>query len=111
MAASPEHPRPPRHGPAETREQTTLAWERTALLLLAVSAAIIRHTWSTLGLAAFVPAVLFALVAQWVLAEGWRRYDDDRTSPRYRSIGGPTLALAAAAAVAAALELVDLMLR
>ena len=49
------------------------------------------------------------MVAIWVLAEGWRRYDDDRASPRYRSIGGPTLALAAATAAAAGVEIVFLV--
>jgi len=104
-------PQAPPHGPGETPEQTTLSWERTALTLLAVSAAVTRKTWSELGVVALVPLALFVLVALWVLGEGWRRYDDDRSSLRYRPIGGPTLTLAMATGAAAVVELVALVLR
>ena len=92
--------------------KTTLAWERTAMALLVVAVATARHTWSLLGGAALVPVAGLTIIVLWVLAEGWRRYDDDRRDRRhYRAIGGPTFVLAATTALVAATELVHLIAR
>ncbi|MBC9734088.1 hypothetical protein [Nocardioides marmotae] len=51
------------------------------------------------------------LLSVWVVAEGWRRYDDDRDSRVYRPIGGPTFVLVLAAAAAAVTQVVALAVR
>lgn len=97
--------------PVPSDERTTLSWERTALSLFAVLAAVAKHTWSSLGLAALLPLVPLALLSIWVLIEGWRRYDDDRYYRVYRAIGGPTFAMALTTALAAGLEMAHLFAR
>lgn len=90
-------------------ERTTLAWERTAMTLVAVIAGTAAHTWSLLGPVALLPLIPLTLLSVWVLVEGWRRYDDDRYYAVYRAIGGPTFALAATIALVAGLEAVHLL--
>ncbi|WP_122816148.1 DUF202 domain-containing protein [Nocardioides pantholopis] len=107
-------PRPdggPRRRTVPSDERTTLAWERTALTLLAVGVGTARHTWSELGAAALVLLVPIVLLTLWVLGEGWRRYDDDRASRVYRPIGGPTFVLAGTTALLAGLEAAHLLTR
>ncbi|NPC98930.1 DUF202 domain-containing protein [Nocardioides sp. zg-DK7169] len=91
-------------GPLSVDDRTTLSWERTAMALVVVAAGTARHTWSELGAAALVPLVPMMLLSFWVLAEGWRRYDDDLYFRVYRAIGGPTFLLAATTALTAAVE-------
>ena len=94
---------PDPHDPGGTEGRDLLTWQRTTLALVTLGAASARHTWSGVGIYALVPLGLMLLVAAWVLAEGWRRYDEDRegveTTP-----GGPTFALAASVALAAGTE-------
>ncbi|MCD4526878.1 DUF202 domain-containing protein [Nocardioides sp. cx-173] len=107
------------HAPGEGRPRpgagkeddikTTLAWERTAMALLVVAVATARHTWSLLGPAALLPVAGLMALTAWVLAEGWRRYDDDRDYRHYRAIGGPTLMLAATTVLMATIELIHLL--
>jgi uncharacterized membrane protein YidH (DUF202 family) len=95
-------PDPSDPGGSENRD--LMGWQRTTMALVAVGAASARHSWSTAGVYALLPLGLMLLVAAWVLAEGWRRYDEDRegieTTP-----GGPTFVLAATVALTAAVEL------
>ncbi len=97
--------------PVPSDERTTLAWERTALAVFGVVAAIAKHTWAEFGPAALVPIAPLALVSTWVVVEGWRRYDDDRYYRVYRAIGGPTFVLAGTIALAAGLEVAHLLVR
>ncbi len=107
MSQSPDErppgvPDPSDPGGSENRD--LMGWQRTTMALVAVGAASARHSWSTAGVYALLPLGLMLLVAAWVLAEGWRRYDEDRegieTTP-----GGPTFVLAATVALTAAVEL------
>ncbi|MRJ77620.1 hypothetical protein GEV29_13830 [Aeromicrobium sp. SMF47] len=83
-----------------------MAWARAALALFALVAALAKHTWSVLGPTALLPLVPLALLTVWVVAEGWRRYDDDRSYRVYRAIGGPAFIVLGPTALAATLELI-----
>lgn len=90
--------------PGVSNERTALAWQRTALSLVAASAVLARLTWARLELLGI--AVLTATVALslWVFFESRGRYAHDaRTRARARPRGGRA---PAAVAVATALVVV-----
>lgn len=96
--------------PGVANERTALAWQRTALSLVAAAAIMARLTWDRLGgLDAGLLAVAMGL-ALWVFAESRGRYRHDQGSrPRPRLRGGRApLALAVATMLIAATELIAL---
>jgi len=92
-------------GVADAR--TALAWQRTALSIVAAAAILMRLTLDRLGLVAVVALGVSALVSAWVFTESWWRYGRKRRtrySARSRRAGVP-LALTIAASLLAATEL------
>jgi uncharacterized membrane protein YidH (DUF202 family) len=69
MAAGSEH--------GSHNERTALAWQRTALSLLAASAVVARLTVDRLGALAVVSLLLVLPLSLWVMAESRGRYDHD----------------------------------
>lgn len=96
------------HGMAN--ERTALAWQRTALSLVAAAAIMTRLTWSSLGVAAVVPLGGALLLSGWVFVESGARYSHRAgTRPRRRSRGGRApLFLAVATTLVAGTELASL---
>lgn len=93
-------------------ERTALAWQRTALSLMAASAILSRLTITRLGaLGLLTLAVAFPL-SLWVFLQSRQRYQRDVTSRQWRgrSRGGKSAAaLAIATAVIALVELFALL--
>ena len=90
--------------------RTALAWQRTALALVAGSAVIARLTFARVGAVALVGLVLAVMLGGWVLLESRLRYGQhaglrDRSRPRG---GRSPAALTAGTVVVAAMELVAL---
>lgn len=84
-------------GPGVHNERTALAWQRTALALLAGSAVVARLTLDRIGVLALVSLALTMPLALWVMVESRGRYAHDagvRRRSRSRSGGAPA-ALAA----------------
>lgn len=92
-------------------ERTALAWKRTALSILAGSAAITRLTYGRLGIWALAALGLALPLGMWVLFESRLRYAHNAdTEPRGRSRGGRSAAaVALAVVVIAAIELAALL--
>jgi uncharacterized membrane protein YidH (DUF202 family) len=87
-----------------SNERTGLAWQRTALALLAGAAIISRLTFERLGLVAFVVLGVVMPLSVWVLVETRGRYADDaRTGSRWRSRDGRAPSAVAAATLVLAL--------
>jgi uncharacterized membrane protein YidH (DUF202 family) len=87
-------------------ERTALAWQRTALSLVAASAVLARLTWSTLGAVAVVPLLAALTLSVGVLVDGWGRYTHAAGAGRRRSRGSHApLALTGAAVLLAIVEL------
>lgn len=57
-----------------SNERTALAWQRTALSLLASAAIMARLTWSELGALAALPLGAAVLLSGWVFWESRGRY-------------------------------------
>jgi uncharacterized protein DUF202 len=88
-------------------ERTALAWQRTALSLLAGSAAVCRLTIDRLGPLALMCVVVAAPAAGWVFLESRGRYRHDaEIKARERPRGGR--APAALAPVTATIALTEL---
>ena len=68
-----------------SNDRTALAWQRTALSLLAGAAVLGRLTFDRLGLEALVLLGFAALLSLWVFAESTRRYAQ-HTGCRPRSV-------------------------
>jgi len=98
--------------PGAANERTALAWQRTALALVAAAAVMARLTWSSLGLAAFVPLGAALALGLWVFVESWGRYAHDAgTRSRTRPRGGRApFTLAIATTLIAGTELAALTL-
>ncbi len=97
--------------PGVGNERTALAWQRTALSLVAGSAVVARLTVGSLGPAALACLVFSALVGMWVLAESRGRYERDgdlrhRAHPRG---GRAAFGLAAATTVVCLTQLVAVL--
>ncbi|MFC6288199.1 DUF202 domain-containing protein [Nocardioides sp. GCM10027113] len=89
------------HDVGAPRARTTLAWQRTALALLAGSAALTRLTVDRLGWVALAAVAVAGPLAVWVFLESRRRSED-------RS-GRSPFALAVATVVLAGVELAALL--
>lgn len=88
-------------------ERTALAWQRTALSLVAGAAVMARLTWGSLGAGALTLLAAAVGLALWVFVESRNRYAHSarvRRRPRPRG-GRAPLALATAATLVAATEL------
>lgn len=99
--------------PGLVNERTALAWQRTALSLIAGSVIVARLTFERLGAFALLSALIALPLSLWVFFESRRRYAVDagvrRWSPS-RS-GRAAAALGAATAVLALTELAALLSR
>jgi uncharacterized membrane protein YidH (DUF202 family) len=75
--------------PGVGNERTALAWQRTALSMLAGSAIVARLTFDRLGAIALVSVMVVAPLALWVFWEGrWRYRHDAHIIRRRGSRGG-----------------------
>lgn len=94
-----------------SNERTALAWQRTALSLLASAAIMARPTWSELGGLVAVPLGGAVVLSGWVFWESRGRYAHDAgTRPRARARGGRApVALTAAITLIAMTELAALV--
>ena len=75
-------------------ERTALAWQRTALALIAGSAVVSRLTVDRVGVLAVVSLVVTMPLALWVMVESRGRYAHDagvRRRPRSRGGRAPTV--------------------
>ena len=90
--------------PGTAPERTALAWQRTALTVLAGALLVSRLTLDTLGAAAFVVVVVTVPIAVWVLVESRLRHRRGT-----RQGGRAAAALTAAVVALAATELVALL--
>jgi uncharacterized membrane protein YidH (DUF202 family) len=92
-------------------ERTALAWQRTSLSLVALSAATARLAWSTLGVGVVVPAVATGALGAWVFAVSGRYTvgDADHDAVEQMPNGRLALAVALAAVVLATSEFVALL--
>lgn len=93
-------------------ERTSLAWQRTALALVAGSAIVARLTLDRLGPVAVASLVLVLPLALWVMLESRGRYTRHAGVARPRSRGGraPT-ALVLATVILALTELAAVVVR
>jgi len=66
--------RTPTEDPGSSAERTALAWQRSALALLAGTAITLRLSFDRLGPIAFVTPALVAPLACWVLLSSRGRY-------------------------------------
>lgn len=94
-------------------ERTALAWQRTALALMAGAAILARLTFDDAGAAALTPLAVALLLGLWVFAESRGRYADQagirqRHGPRS---GRAVTALAVATVLVALTELGVLLSR
>lgn len=98
-------------GPGLQNERTALAWQRTALSVLAGAAALARLTADRLGPLALAGLAVALPLTLWVFFESRGRYARDpgaETRLRARSGRAPA-SLASAIAVMALIELVALL--
>jgi uncharacterized membrane protein YidH (DUF202 family) len=94
-----------------SNERTALAWQRTALSLVAGSAIMARLTWSSLGIVAVATLTAAMVLSLWVFVESWARYSAEagtRSRAHFRA-GRSPLALAVATALVAATELMAVL--
>jgi uncharacterized membrane protein YidH (DUF202 family) len=101
----------PTEDPGAGNERTALAWQRTALALVAGAALLTRLTLDRLGWFAVVSVVVAGPLAGWVFVESRLRYAQAaavRARPRPRG-GRAPLALALATVVVATVELAALV--
>jgi uncharacterized membrane protein YidH (DUF202 family) len=94
-----------------SNERTALAWQRTALSLLAGCTVMARLTWTSLGLSALALVGVAALLSLWVFVESRGRYAHTAgTQLRKRPRGGRApAALALSAVLLGGTELVALV--
>jgi uncharacterized membrane protein YidH (DUF202 family) len=93
-------------------ERTALAWQRTALALMAGTAILARLTFDRLGIAAVVVLGFALVLAAWVLIESRGRYEHDTgRRPRARSRSGRAPAALAVATVVVGLTETAALLR
>ncbi len=100
-----------RADPGIANERTALAWQRTALSLMAGAAVLARLTFDRLGLVAVATLGVALVLALWVLVESRGRYDHDagtRLGERARSGRAPA-ALAVATVVVGLTEAAALL--
>ncbi len=97
--------------PGIGNERTALAWQRTALSLIAGSAVLTRLTFDRLGLLALVSVGVAAPLGLWLFLESRGRYEHDAGLSRrpLRRGGRAPLALALATSAVALTELAALL--
>jgi uncharacterized membrane protein YidH (DUF202 family) len=97
--------------PGIANERTALAWQRTALSIVAGSAILARLRFAEAGAVALVPPGFSMLLGLWIVAESRGRYAHDAgVRLRRRSRGGRAPACLCAATVLLALtELIWLL--
>jgi len=97
--------------PTVSNERTALAWQRTALALLAGSAIVARLTVDRIGALAVLSLAVVLPLAVWVMAESRGRYAHDAgVRQRQRPRGGRApLVLAVATMLIALTELAALV--
>ena len=101
-----------RTDPGIANERTALAWQRTALSLIAGTAVLARLTFDRLGVAAVAMLGVALVLAVWVLVESRGRYDHDAgTRLRERSRSGRAPAALAVATVVVGLTEAAALLR
>jgi uncharacterized membrane protein YidH (DUF202 family) len=101
-----------RADPGRANERTALAWQRTALSLMAGAAVLARLTFDRLGMAAVAVLGVALLLALWVLLESRGRYEHDTgRRPRTRSRSGRAPAALAVATVVVGLTETAALLR
>lgn len=88
-------------GTGESQERTALAWQRTALALIAGSAVLTRLTFERLGLLALVSVGVAAPLGLWLFLT---------SRGRFRHEAAP-LVLAAATSAVALVEIAALLMR
>lgn len=98
------------HDAGLSNERTALAWQRTALSLVAGAAILGRLTFSRLGFVAVVLLGAAVLLCLWVFAESrWRYVQQLGRRPRARGRGGrAALSLTAATCLIALTEVAAL---
>jgi len=98
-------------GPSVYNERTALAWQRTALSLLAGAAVVARLAFDDLGLLAVLGFLVVLPLVVWVMWESQGRYHQHAGArPRARPRGGRApAALAVVAVVVALTELAALV--
>jgi uncharacterized membrane protein YidH (DUF202 family) len=74
--------------PGVGNERTALAWQRTALSVLAGAAIVGRLAFSELGVAALVGPAIAVPLSAWILIEGSARYQRRASSVGARRSGG-----------------------
>lgn len=90
-------------------ERTALAWQRTALAVIAASAILARLTFGRLGWSMLAALITALLLAAWALTEHRHGVMDGRTrETMYRGSGHRAIALALATSIIALTELVAL---
>ena len=97
--------------PGVGNERTALAWQRTALSLVAASAILTRLTFDRLGAVALTSVLLAAPLGLWIFLESRGRYEHDAgISRRARSRGGRApLTLTIATVIVGLTELLALL--
>jgi uncharacterized membrane protein YidH (DUF202 family) len=102
--STPFEPSPVEPSPTVSNERTALAWQRTALALLAGSAIVARLTVDRIGALAVLSLVVVLPLAIWVMVESRGRYSHDAgVRQRLRPRGGRAPFVLAAATVLIAL--------
>ena len=97
----------------ESHERTALAWQRTALALVAGSAVLTRLTFERLGLLALLSVGVAAPLGLWLFLESHRhhRHEAGRAArTRTRSAAAP-LVLTLATSAVAIVEIAALLVR
>jgi uncharacterized membrane protein YidH (DUF202 family) len=96
--------------PGAGNERTALAWQRTALALVAGSVILSRLTFDRLGPAALISVVLAGPTGVWIFLEGRARYRHRATTCRGpgRRDGRATLTLTLATLAVGVTELLAL---
>lgn len=90
--------------PGAQNERTALAWQRTALSLMAGSAVLARLTFERLGLLSLVAVLIAFVLSSWVFWESRGRYAHSAgVRMRGRERGGRSSAAITAATVLIAL--------
>lgn len=97
--------------PRVANERTALAWQRTALGVLAAAAIVARYTFDEIGLRALVSVLAALPLALWLLVESRARYlhdDGVRLRPGLRG-GRAMLALTIATLTIGLTEMATLL--
>jgi uncharacterized membrane protein YidH (DUF202 family) len=96
--------------PGVGNERTALAWQRTALSVVAGAAILSRLTYDRVGVAALLSVLVAAPLGLWVFFESHRRYAHGGTDRRRYVRGGRApMALTVATMVVGMSELVALL--